>query len=90
MKKRKKECKYCGEVFYPKRIDAQYCSTSCRSMGYRAEKKKNLYDEYHLIQFNLKILEYRTFFEHGMKFGLKPNQYAVKGGRDKAMDNSFC
>lgn len=35
MKKFSKICKFCGDTFYPKRLDAMYCCASCRARASR-------------------------------------------------------
>lgn len=43
MKKYKKTCNFCGEIFYPKRIDAKTCSNTCRV--YLHELRTGIFDE---------------------------------------------
>lgn len=76
MKKRKKYCKYCGEAFYPKRIDALYCSTSCRSMAYRAKKRPMVYKNLVTVQFDLEFKEHLLLHDAGQKLEMAPNEYA--------------
>ena len=77
MKKRKKYCKYCGDVFYPKRIDALYCSTSCRGMGYRAQKRPKVYKGLVSVQFDLELEKYLLLNEASQKLDMTANEYAL-------------
>lgn len=76
MKNRKKYCKYCGEVFYPKRIDAKYCSPSCRNMGYRAQFNTELYEDSIQVEFKLSSEEYLLLIEEGIKLEITAGEYA--------------
>ena len=76
MKKRKKQCQYCGDTFYPKRIDAMYCSTSCRGMGYRAKKKPTMYRGPISIKFDVEPREYLYLHNEGKKHWSTPEQFA--------------
>lgn len=76
MKKRKKYCRYCGNVFYAKRIDAQYCSPSCRGMGNRSKINSDLYKGNMLVQFNLDPQEFHTLAFEGFKRGFTAEEFA--------------
>ena len=78
MKIRKKYCRYCGKAFYAKRIDAQYCSASCRGMGNRAKIYSNLYSGNMLIQFNINPDQYRTLLEMAIQHRVTAEDYARK------------
>ena len=53
------ECNECGNIFYPKRSNAKYCSRSCLVMHYRKEQKKTLpkNSEKKIIKLGNKIFE---------------------------------
>ena len=76
MKKHKKYCRYCGEPFYSKRIDAQYCSHSCRGMGNRSKINSDLYEGTMLVQFKLEPEVFHALAFEGFKEGLTAEQYA--------------
>lgn len=76
MIKRKKYCRYCGDMFYSKRIDAQYCSDSCRGMGYRAKWNTQLYDDSMKVEFHLRSKDYLNLIEEGSKIGFTAEEYA--------------
>ncbi|RLD39571.1 MAG: hypothetical protein DRI89_13480 [Bacteroidetes bacterium] len=76
MKKREKYCRNCGETFRSKRIDAKYCSVSCRGMGNRARKKPELYDGTMSVEFSLKPNEYLKLLKDGQIIGITPEDYA--------------
>ncbi len=76
MKKRKKYCKYCGEIFYPKRIDAKYCSNSCRNMGYRAQYNTELYSDSVQVMFKLRSEEFLFLINEGEKLGITAEEHA--------------
>ena len=76
MKKHKKYCRYCGEPFLSKRIDAQYCSPSCRGMGNRAKINSDLYNGTMLIQFYLEPEQFHALAFEGFKEGFTADEFA--------------
>ena len=78
MENRKKYCRYCGKVFYAKRIDAQYCSPSCRNMGYRAKYNMNYHSNSMGVSFTLKPKEYVLLVNEGANAGLTADEFAQK------------
>lgn len=76
MKKREKYCKNCGGTFRSKRIDAKYCSVSCRGMGNRARKKPELYDGTMSVEIKLERNEYLKLLKEGQIVGITPKNYA--------------
>lgn len=76
MKKRKKSCSYCGATFYPKRIDAKYCTASCRGMGNRRKLKPDLYIKAFTIHIELEQSDFNTLHVESKRIGFKPNEYA--------------
>ena len=75
MKKHKKYCRYCGETFYSKRIDAQYCSNSCRGMGNRVKIQSDLYSGNMLVEFTIEPDEYKALIKKGVQLGLTADEY---------------
>ena len=78
MKIRKKYCRYCGKAFYAKRIDAQYCSPSCRGMGNRAKMQRDLYSGSMLVQFTLDPEQYKILINRGVLRGITADEYVKK------------
>ena len=78
MKNRKKYCRYCGDLFYSKRIDAQYCSVSCRGMGYRSKWNTELYDDSMKVEFHLRTEDFILLIEEGNKMGITADEYVKR------------
>ena len=73
---RKKKCRYCEKEFTAKRIDARYCSPSCRQMGYRRESNPDVYGKVVPIFFDLDAKEYEKLLLQADEAGIHPNDYA--------------
>jgi len=76
MKQHKKSCRYCNKQFYSKRIDAFYCSSSCRGMANRCKNNPELYGRLVAIHFELEKGEYKTFKDFAKESGFEINEYA--------------
>lgn len=72
---RQKKCRYCQKEFTAKRIDAMYCSDSCRQMGYRRQSKPKMYGRVVPIYFELDDHEYAEVLKKAEEEELHPNEY---------------
>ncbi|MCF6172081.1 MAG: hypothetical protein L3J66_14010 [Bacteroidales bacterium] len=72
---RSKKCRYCQKEFTAKRIDAKYCSDSCRQMGYRRDVNPEIYGKVVPIYFELDDNEYAEVLKKAEGEGMHPNEY---------------
>ena len=70
-----KKCRYCQKKFTAKRIDARYCSDSCRQMGYRRDNYPSTYGKVVPIYFELDDYEYAKVLEEAQALEMHPNDY---------------
>jgi len=73
--KRIKKCRYCQKEFTAKRIDAKYCSDSCRQMGYRRDSYPATYGKVVPIYFELDDYEYSDVLQKAEELEMHPNEY---------------
>lgn len=73
---RKKICRYCQKEFIAKRIDAKYCSQSCRQMGYRRESSPEVYGKVVPVFFELDAEEYEQLLIKSGDEDIHPNDFA--------------
>ena len=72
---RNKECRYCGTEFKAKRIDAKYCSDSCRQMSYRRQSDPHTYGKVVPIYFELDADVYAEVLKKADAIELHPNEF---------------
>ena len=75
MRNRIKQCYYCNEDFQAKRIDAMYCSDSCKMMAYRREKDPLKYQSQKPIHFELDSITYGHLKDIADNSGLEIEEY---------------
>jgi hypothetical protein len=73
---RTKTCRYCQKEFTAKRIDAKYCSDSCRQMNHRRESDPWTYGKVVPIYFELEEIEYHTLLKKANEVRKHPNEFA--------------
>lgn len=59
-----KQCHYCNIEFNAKRIDAMYCSNSCKMMAYRRDHELNKYDNRKPIHLDIDMVSYEIIREN--------------------------
>lgn len=72
---RTKKCRYCSAEFKAKRIDAKYCSDSCRQMSYRRQSDPHTYGKVVPIYFELDADVYAEVLKKADSIELHPNEY---------------
>ena len=72
---RNKKCRYCQSEFKAKRIDAMYCSDSCRQMSFRRQSDPHTYGKVVPIYFELDDHEYSEVLKNASAQGVHPNDY---------------
>lgn len=72
---RLKNCRYCQKEFVAKRIDARYCSVSCRQMGNRRDNDPATYGKVVPIYFELDDHEYADVLQKAEELEMHPNEY---------------
>ena len=75
---RVKICRYCQKEFTAKRIDAKYCSDSCRQMGYRREANPEIFGKVVPVYFELDDHEYAEVLKKAHENEIHPNEYAKR------------
>ncbi len=70
-----KQCYFCGQDFQAKRIDAMYCSNSCKMMAYRRDHEHNKYDNRKPIHFELGMVPYAIIRENAEESGKSITEY---------------
>ncbi len=70
-----KNCLYCQKEFKAKRIDAKYCSDSCRQMSYRRESNPWTYGKVVPIYFELEDYQYLNLLERAEEADMHPNEF---------------
>jgi len=84
-----KYCVFCGDKFHPKRIDARFCSASCRARFNRWDLTNDVYVDYVSLHIRFDPEDYRRFAEYALTQGKYPPEFAESICRNYSLLNDL-